>query len=129
MWYIQDSSSNLTNKSNKTTLKTCWKGEVNWLERYFDARMKWIVFLSLFLSSFQSAETLMIGLTKWKQLSIRPHILPPEADRLLMIQVKNRPLPDTCYTGIVPVIGDWCVSVKHSQTKAKPLLTLMSLIS
>nr|XP_022317305.1 brain-specific angiogenesis inhibitor 1-associated protein 2-like protein 2 isoform X2 [Crassostrea virginica] len=34
----------------------------------------------------QSAETLMIGLTKWKQLSIRPHILPPEADRLLMIQ-------------------------------------------
>lgn len=76
------------------------------------------------LSSFQSAETLMIGLTKWKQLSIRPHILPPEADRLLMIQVKNRPLPYTCYTGIVPVIGARCVSVKHSLTKAKPLLTL-----
>lgn len=29
----------------------------------------------------------MIGLTKWKQLSVKPHILPPEADRLLMIQV------------------------------------------
>lgn len=39
------------------------------------------------LVQLQSAETLMIGLTKWKQLSVKPHILPPEADRLLMIQV------------------------------------------
>nr|XP_034313464.1 brain-specific angiogenesis inhibitor 1-associated protein 2 isoform X3 [Crassostrea gigas] len=37
----------------------------------------------------QSAETLMIGLTKWKQLSVKPHILPPEADRLLMIQDRD----------------------------------------
>lgn len=37
----------------------------------------------------QSAETLMIGLTKWKQLSVKPHILPQEADRLLMIQDRD----------------------------------------
>ncbi|XP_062581064.1 brain-specific angiogenesis inhibitor 1-associated protein 2-like [Saccostrea cucullata] len=33
----------------------------------------------------QSAESYMRGLIKWKQLSVKPHILPQEANRLLMM--------------------------------------------
>ncbi|KAK3091342.1 hypothetical protein FSP39_019109, partial [Pinctada imbricata] len=33
----------------------------------------------------QTADTLLSGMPRWKQLAAKPHILPPEAERLLML--------------------------------------------